>query len=310
MTSATPVYRRPWLTRSRKEGLFFYIFISPWIIGFLVFLAGPIIASAYFSLTSYDAINAPHFLGLQNYNDLLSDDLFWQSLKVTTIYSLVSVPLGIAFALGVAILLNQKIPFLSFFRTIYYLPSLISGVAASVLWLWILNPSFGLLNWGLWRFLHVRGPAWIYSETWVLPAFIIMSLWSVGGSMVLYLGGLQGVPTELYEAASLDGANAVHRFWHITLPSISPVLLFTLITGIIASFQTFTQVSIMTQGGPHYASLFYIYYLWQNAFGGSTIDMGYASAMAWILFVLVMLLTLLALVSSRRWVYYEGAERT
>jgi multiple sugar transport system permease protein len=307
--SAPSVYHRRWLTRSRKEGLFFYIFISPWIVGFLIFLAGPIVASAYFSLTTYDVINPPQFLGLQNYTDLASDDLFWQSLKVTTIYSLVSVPLDLAVALGVAILLNQRIPFVAFFRTIFYLPTVISGVALSVLWLWILNPSFGLLNWALWRFLHIQGPEWIFSETWVLPAFILMSLCGIGGSMVLFLGGLQGVPTALYEAASIDGAHALRRFWHITLPAISPVLLFTMITGTIASFQTFTQVSVMTQGGPHYASLFYIYYLWQNAFGGSTIDMGYASAMAWILFVLVMLLTLAALASSRIWVYYEGGER-
>jgi multiple sugar transport system permease protein len=301
--------RRPWLTRSRNEALHFYITIAPWMIGFLVFLAGPIIASFYFSLTTYDVVNPPSFLGLQNYIDLTSDDLFWQSLKVTTIYSVVSVPLGIAVALGVAILLNQKIPFVAFFRTVYYLPSVISGVAVSLLWLWIFNPSFGLLNWALWVVFHIHGPAWLFSEQWVLPSFIIMSLWGVGGSIVLYLAGLQGVPTELYEAASLDGAGAPRRFWHVTLPMISPVILFTLIIGIINSFQTFTQVSVMTQGGPHYGSLFYIYYLWLNAFGGSAIDMGYASAMAWILFVVVLALSLLALKSSQLWVFYEGGDR-
>jgi multiple sugar transport system permease protein len=300
---------RRFLTRSRKEGLFFFIFISPWILGFLIFLAGPIVASFYFSLTFYDVLDPPQFLGLQNYQDLTSDDLFWQSLKVTTEYSLFSVPLGIAFALGIALLLNLKIPLIAFFRTIYYLPSVISGVAVSVLWLWILNPAFGILNWALSTFLHIRGPQWLYDEQWALPSLVLMSLWSVGGSMILYLAGLQGVPTELYEAASLDGAHAGRRFWHITLPGISPVLLFTLITGIISSFQTFTQASVMTQGGPHYATFFYVYYLWQTAFGGSTIDMGYASAMAWILFVLVFLLTILLLVSSRLWVFYEGADR-
>jgi multiple sugar transport system permease protein len=309
VASAATVPRRPWLTRSRKEGIWFYIFIAPWMVGFLIFMAGPILASAYFSFTTYDIINPPQFLGLQNYSDLLSDDLFWQSIKVTTIYSLFSVPLGIAFALGIAVMLNQKIPFVAFFRTVYYLPSVISGVAVALLWIWLFNPSFGLLNSILWQFFHIRGPGWIYSEQWVLPSLILMSLWTVGGSMVLYLAGLQGVPTELYEAASLDGAGALRRFWHVTLPMISPVILFTLITGIIASFQTFTQAQIMTQGGPHYGSWFYIYNLWYNAFGGGGSDMGYASAIAWILFVLVLALTLLALRSARIWVHYEGEER-
>jgi len=309
VVTATGPRRRRWLTRSRNEALHFYIFIAPWLIGFLVFLAGPIIASAYLSLTSYDVVNPPVFRGFQNYTDLAGDDLFWQSLKVTTIYALVSVPLGVLLALAVAMLLNQKIPFVAFFRTVYYLPSVVSGVAVALLWLWIFNPAFGLLNWALWTFLHIRGPSWVFGEQTVLPSFIIMSLWAVGGSIVLYLAGLQGVPTELYEAASLDGARATRRFWHITLPMISPVILFTLITGIIASFQTFTQVAVMTQGGPHYASLFYIYYLWQNAFGGSSTDMGYASAMAWILLLLILTLTLLALKSSRLWVYYEGGDR-
>ena len=309
MAKVAAAPRRPWLTRSRKEALWFYVFIAPWVAGFLAFLAGPIAVSAYLSLTTYDIIHPPAFLGLQNYSDLFTDDLFWQSLKVTTIYSLFSVPLGIALALGVAVMLNQKIPFVALFRTIYYLPSVISGVAVSLLWLWMFNPSFGLLNSILWQVFHIRGPGWIYSEQWVLPSLILMSLWTVGGSIVLYLAGLQGVPTELYEAASLDGAGAWRRFWHVTLPMISPVILFTLVTGIIASFQTFTQVQIMTQGGPHYGSWFYIYNLWYNAFGSSGADMGYASAIAWILFILVLALTLLALRTSQVWVYYEGAER-
>lgn len=310
MDNVTVAPRRPWLTRSRKEAIWMYVFISPWIVGFLVFLAGPMVASAYLSFTSYDVINPPSFLGFQNYSDLFTDDLFWQSLKVTTIYSLFSVPLGIAVALGVAVMLNQKIPFVAVFRTIYYLPSVISGVAVSLLWLWIFNPSFGLLNSILWQVFHIKGPGWIYSEQWVLPSLILMSLWTVGGSIVLYLAGLQGVPTELYEAASLDGAGAWRRFWHVTLPMISPVILFTLITGLISSFQTFTQAQIMTQGGPHYGSWFYIYNLWYNAFGGGGSDMGYASAIAWILFLLVLALTMLALKTSRVWVHYEGAERT
>ncbi len=289
---------------AKKEELYFYLCISPWIIGFLIFIAGPIFASLFFSFCNYDVVTSPDWVGIQNYKRLFSDPLFWQSLKVTSYYSLVSVPLGIALSLIIAILLNQNIRGLAWFRTIYYMPSVISGVAVSLLWMWIFNPEFGILNFLLWKLFHIQGPAWLMSEEWVIPALIIMSLWGIGGDIVIYLAGLQGIPTELYEAAEIDGANSFNKFLNITIPMMSPVLLFTLIMGIINSFQVFTQAYVMTGGGPHYASLFYVLYIYQNAF--QFFSMGYASALSWILFLIMLALTALIFKSSPLWVYYES----
>ncbi len=289
---------------AKKEELYFYLCISPWIIGFLIFIAGPIFASLFFSFCNYDVVTSPDWVGIQNYKRLFSDPLFWQSLKVTSYYSLVSVPLGIALSLIIAILLNQNIRGLAWFRTIYYMPSVISGVAVSLLWMWIFNPEFGILNFLLWKLFHIQGPAWLMSEEWVIPALIIMSLWGIGGDIVIYLAGLQGIPTELYEAAEIDGANSFNKFLNITIPMMSPVLLFTLIMGIINSFQVFTQAYVMTGGGPHYASLFYVLYIYQNAF--QFFSMGYASALSWILFLIMLVLTALIFKSSPLWVYYES----
>ena len=289
---------------AKKEELYFYLCISPWIIGFLIFIAGPIFCLSIFSFCNYDVVTSPDWVGIQNYKRLFSDPLFWQSLKVTSYYSLVSVPLGIALSLIIAILLNQNIRGLAWFRTIYYMPSVISGVAVSLLWMWIFNPEFGILNFLLWKLFHIQGPAWLMSEEWVIPALIIMSLWGIGGDIVIYLAGLQGIPTELYEAAEIDGANSFNKFLNITIPMMSPVLLFTLIMGIINSFQVFTQAYVMTGGGPHYASLFYVLYIYQNAF--QFFSMGYASALSWILFLIMLALTALIFKSSPLWVYYES----
>ncbi|HON73329.1 MAG TPA: sugar ABC transporter permease [bacterium] len=289
---------------AKKEERYFYLCISPWIAGFLIFTAGPILASLFFSFCNYDVVTPPDWIGVQNYKRLLSDPLFWQSLKVTSYFSLVSVPLGIALSLIIAILLNQNIKGLTWFRTIYYMPSVISGVAVALLWMWIFNPEFGILNFLLWKLFHIHGPAWLMSEEWVIPALIIMSLWGIGGDIVIYLAGLQGIPTELYEAAEIDGANSFNKFLNITIPMMSPVLLFTLIMGIINSFQVFTQAYVMTRGGPHYASLFYVLYIYQNAF--QFFSMGYASALSWILFLIILALTFLIFKSSPLWVYYES----
>jgi len=289
---------------AKKEERYFYLCISPWIAGFLIFTAGPIIASLFFSFCNYDVVTPPDWIGIQNYKRLLSDPLFWQSLKVTSYFSLASVPLGIALSLIIAILLNQNIKGLTWFRTIYYMPSVISGVAVALLWMWIFNPEFGILNFLLWKLFHIQGPAWLMSEEWVIPALIIMSLWGIGGDIVIYLAGLQGIPTELYEAAEIDGANSFNKFLNITIPMMSPVLLFTLIMGIINSFQVFTQAYVMTRGGPHYASLFYVLYIYQNAF--QFFSMGYASALSWILFLIILALTFLIFKSSPLWVYYES----
>ncbi|HHY98587.1 MAG TPA: sugar ABC transporter permease [Firmicutes bacterium] len=292
---------------ARREEAAFYLFISPWLIGFIAFTAGPIVASLFFSFCNYDIVNPPQWIWLGNFAKLLSDPLFWQSLKVTAIYSFFGVPLDMMASLAIALLLNQKVRGLAWFRTIFYMPSVISGVAVSLLWMWIFNPEFGILNYLLWILFRIHGPAWIMSEEWVLPALIIMSLWGIGGGIVIYLAGLQGVPTELYEAAEIDGATPWNKLMRITLPMMSPVILFNLIMGIIGSFQVFTQAYVMTGGGPHYASLFYVLYIYQNAF--QFFSMGYASALAWILFLIILALTLLVFKSSPLWVYYEGTAR-
>ena len=283
-----------------------YAFISLWIIGFAVFTAGALIGSFSISFTEWNIVGTPEFTGLENYQKMIEDEFFWQSLKVTVIY-LFNVPLNLAIGLFLAILLNQKIPLIGFFRTLFYLPSVTAGVAVSLLWLWIFNPKFGVINVLLKNLLGIKGPGWLGSETWALPALIIMSVWGVGGGMLIYLGALQGVPTAFYEAATLDGAGAWQKFRNITIPMITPVLLLNLIMGVIASFQVFTQAFIMTQGGPNYATLFYVLYLYQNAF--QWFNMGYASALAWVLFVVILAFTIVILRTSSSWVYYEGGER-
>ena len=290
---------------ARKEAREGYLYALPWFIGFTVFTAGPIIASFLLSFTNWDLIRPAEWIGFGNYNMLLEDPLFWQSLKVTSIYALFSVPLGILGGLAIAVLMNQKIKGLSVFRTIYYLPAVVSGVAVSLLWSWIFNPDFGVLNYLL-SLIGINGPGWIYDEKWALPSLIIMSLWGVGGGMVIYLAGLQGVPTELYEAAIIDGASSWRRFWSITIPMISPVIFFQLIMGIIGSFQIFTQAYIMTGGGPNNATLFYVLYLYRNAF--QWFKMGYASALAWVLFIVILILTIIQFKLANRWVYYEGGK--
>lgn len=303
---------------ARREALVFYIFISPWLIGFLAFTLYPMLASAYYSLTVYNVVEMK-FIGLQNFQELLRDDKFYWSLWVTAKYTLVSVPLGIAAALAVAVLLNQRVPFLSFWRTIYYLPSIITGVAVAILWQWVLNPEYGVFNYLVFKpitdkILTPLGieppswfpPRWFWSETWVIPAYWIMGLWGIGGSMVVYLAGLQGVPTTLYEAAEIDGATAWQRFWKITIPMISPVILFTLVTNLIGALQMFTQAYVISNGlgGPNNASLLYVLYLFLNGF--RWFRLGYASALAWVLFAIIISLTLLMLRVSRNLVYYES----
>ena len=290
---------------ARREALAFYLFISPWLLGFLAFTLYPMLASAYYSLTVYNVVDMK-FVGIQNFQELIADDLFYRSLWVTAKYTLVGVPLGIIAALTVAVLLNQRVPFLSFWRTIYYLPSVITGVAVALLWKWVLNPQYGLLNYLIFEPLGIEGPRWFWSETWVIPAYWIMGLWGVGGTMVIYLAGLQNVPTALYEAAEIDGASAWQRFFKITIPMISPVILFTLVTNLIYTLQVFTQVYVVSDGmgGPSYASLVYVLYLFLNGF--RWFRLGYASALAWVLFVIIVVLTLLMLKASQRMVYYEA----
>lgn len=298
------------LTLRQRESLWAYLFIIPWIIGFLVFTLGPMAASLYYSFTKFNIIDPPVWRGLSNYINLFKDPLFWQSLKVTIKFAAMALPLNLVIGFMLAVLLNQKIPGVNIWRTLYFLPSVVAGVAVALLWVRIFNTRIGLLNPFLQNVLGIRNPpGWLQDPDWAVPALVIMSLWSVGGSMIIYLAGLQGVPTTLYEAAKIDGANSWQRFWNITIPMMTPVIFYNLVLGLIGAFNYFTEVYVATSGngGPVRSTLFYNLYLYQNAF--RFFEMGYASAMAWVLFILVLIVTLLVFRSSPYWVYYEGELR-
>ncbi len=284
------------------------LFLSPWLIGFLVFTAFPIVASMFLSLTDYPILKSPEFVGLRNYSYMLAGDpLFWQSLKVTTIYTVAIVPLQLVTAYALAILLNQTVKGLSVFRTIFFIPAVTPAVATALMWMWVFHPEIGLANSAL-AAIGVEGPKWLASTEWALPTFILISLWGIGGGMVIYLAGLQSVPTSLYEAAELDGAGAWARFIHVTLPITSPVILFVTVTSMIGSFQVFTAAFVMTDGGPVNSTLFFVLHLYN--YGWRFLQMGYASALAWVLFVIILGLTLMLLRLSGRLIYYEAEERT
>jgi multiple sugar transport system permease protein len=289
------------------ENLQGWLFASPWLLGLLFLFIGPMAWSIYLSLTTYNMASAPQLVGLRNYLDLLSDPLILQSLKVTTVYALVSVPLNLVLGIGLAMLLNQRVRGIAFWRTVYYLPAVISGVGVALLWEWLLNGRFGLLNYLLQICCGIVGPSWLSDERTALWAFVVVHLWTVGGSMLINLAALQSVPTALYEAASIDGANAWHRTRYITVPTISPVIFYNLIMGIIAALQSFTLFFILTKGGPNNSTMTYMLYLYTVAFENTR--MGYGSAMAWLLFAYLGLLTLLVFKSSSKWVYYESPRR-
>lgn len=268
--------------------------------------------SLYLSFTSASLLSPQRWTGLENYEQMLLDDpLFYESLLNTVHYVGFSVPLGIVLALALAVLLHQKVRGIAYFRTMFFLPSVTNMVAISVLWLWIFNPEFGLLN-SVLSWFAIEGPLWLQSEEWSKPALILMSLWGMGGMMIIFLAALQGVPSELYKAAELDGAGSWARFRMITIPMISPALFFNLIIGIIGSFQVFTQAFVMTggaqpgsEGGPNNSTLFFVLYLYKKAF--QEFKMGYASALAWVLFGIVAVLTFLLTRTTKRWIHYEGA---
>ncbi len=304
---------------SGEEARAGYAFISPWIIGTVVFLLGPMLVSLLLAFASWDMISPARWVGVGNFAEMGHDDRFWKSLSVTLIYTIFSVPLGVAGSLALALLLNTKIRGQSVFRTLFYLPAVASAVAASLIWLRLFNPESGLLNYFL-GVLHLNplmgalgltDPTkgyvnWLGSEKTALGSLVVMSLWGIGGGMVIYLAGLQGIPQSYYEAAELDGANVWQKFRNVTLPLLTPTIFFTLIIGFIASFQTFTQGFVMTQGGgPNNATLFYTLYLYQNAF--QFLKMGYASALGWVLFLIILAFTAVQLRMSK-WVHYEGGE--
>lgn len=291
------------LSESKRENFYFYLFILPWLIGFLVFALYPILASLYYSFTDYDIISKPTFIGLDNFKELFEDELFYKSIVVTLKYTLISVPLGLFLSLIFAMLINMKIPARGFFRTAMYFPSMVSGVSMSLLWFWIFNPEVGVFNYIL-SWFGVKGPAWFLDENFAIWALIIMTFWGVGAGMIIFLAGLQGVPSSLLEAARLDGAGRWKTFWNVTFPMISPVFLFQLIMSVIESFQVFTQAYVMTQGGPNYSTRFYVYNVYVSAF--KDFRLGYASAMAWLLLLAILIITVIIMKSSNRFVYYEG----
>ncbi len=280
-------------------------FISPWMIGFCVFTLLPIGLSLYYSFCDFSLLQPPLWRGLENYQTIASDPVFWKSLRVTAYFAAVALPLGMLIALSVAMLLNVKTPGQTIYRTIVFLPSLVPAVASAMLWLWIFNPKLGLINTLLRNVGISYTPGWFGSPDWAMPALILMSFWGIGNTVIIYLAGLQDVPRELYEAAELDGAGVWQKTIHVTLPTISPVIFFNLIMAIIGSMQNFTTPQLVTPGGgPDRSVYFYTMNLYDNAF--VNLYMGKASAMAWVQLLIVLALTGIAFWSSKKWVHYQG----
>lgn len=289
----------------RQEAMTGYLFILPWLIGFIVFFVGPIIASFFLSFTSWNIVGAPEWVGLENYQSIFtSDPRFIQAIKVTLTYSVIYLPLEVICGLALAMLMNQKLRGIGIFRTLFYMPYVVPQVAAALVWVWMLNARYGVVN-TIMGWFGVDGPNWLGSPAYVLPSLVIISLWGVGGSAVIYLAGLQNIPQVYYEAATVDGANAWQKFFKITLPLLSPTIFFQLVLGLIGVFQTFTPAYIAAgeTGGPLQSGLFYMLYVYNRGF--VTLRMGYASALAWIMTLFIMIVTVVVLRSSSYWVHYE-----
>ncbi|MFH1928198.1 MAG: sugar ABC transporter permease [Chloroflexota bacterium] len=290
--------------RARREAWEGYLSISPWVIGFLLLSLGPIVASIYFGFTEWSIVRPAMWVGLRNYVRMFTrDQLFWQALKVTSYFVVLSLPVKLVCGLGLSLLLNLKVPGMNVYRTIFYIPAVISGVAVSLMWMWLLHPDTGIIN-TLLEMIGIKGPAWFWDPDWALPSVALMSIWSVGGSAVIYLAGLQNIPPHLYEAAEIDGAGTWHRFWKITLPLLTPTLFFQLIVGMIGAFKVFTQAFVITEGGPLKATYFYLFYFYEEAF--QNFNMGYASALALVLMAIILIVTIILNYTSSRWVYYES----
>ncbi len=291
--------RSPLLRREAIEG---FLCIAPWLLGFILFTAGPMIASVWLSTTNYEILRPINFTGLANFTKAAHDPLFIKSLWNTAVYTVLYVPLHLFTALLMAMLLNVKARGVGIYRVIYYIPSIMPAVANAFLWMWIFNPNYGLAN----ALLHIFGlppQKWIFDEALAKPSFVIIGLWGLGRAMLVFLAGLQGIDRLLYEAADIDGASSWTKFWHITLPMLTPVIFFNLTIGIIDAFQVFTTAYIATKGGPNNATLFYVLYIYRQ--GWEFAKMGYASALAWVLFIVVLLVTLGQFKLAGRWVYYE-----
>lgn len=287
----------------RREAIDGYLFIMPWIIGFILFVSGPMIGALALSFTSWDLFSDPEWIGLENYRELRDDRRVWISLYNTAFYTFLSVPLNLTVALLAAMLLNTNVKGQPFFRTAFYLPAVMPAVANAVLWYYILNPDAGLANQVLGA-LGLPQSQWLFAPDTAKPTFILMGLWGIGNTMVIFLAGLQGVPQSLYDAALIDGAGPFQRFRVVTFPMLSPVILFNLILGIIGSFQIFTSAYLLTDGGPRNSTLFSVLYLFRLGF--EQFQMGYAAAFSWLIFAVILVFTLIQLALSRRWTYYEG----
>jgi len=297
------------MTRGERHNLFKgLLFTSPWLLGLGLFIAYPVCASVYYSLTDFNIFLSPIFIGVDNYKNLLQDKLFWTTVYNTFFFAIFALPLSLVLSLGIAILLNQPIRMRSSLRTIFFLPSLVPLVALAILWQWIFNGQYGVLNYFLEKIMSPVGlhpPNWMGDPLWTKPALIMTGLWGIGGGMIIYLAALQEVPAHLYEAAEIDGASVMSKFWHVTLPMISPVIYFNLVMGIIGTLQVFAVPFVMFGRGPASSTYFFAMYIYDNAF--RYLKMGYASALAWIMFLMIFLLTLLATRLGRRHIYY-GAE--
>jgi multiple sugar transport system permease protein len=290
--------------RNLRNGL---LFASPFILGFGILYLYPFVMTIKYSLQDFNAIKPPVWIGFENYHRLLfEDERFWKSLWNTLYFTFLSVPLSLALALLLAMLLSMKVRGQAVFRTVFFLPTIVPLVASAVLWMWVLNPEGGLLNGMLRGTFGIEGPGWLASVTWAKPALVIMSLWGIGSAMVIFIAGLAEVPQSLYEVADIDGAGPVRKFWNVTMPMVTPIILFNLIIGLIGSLQYFTQVYVMTKGRgyPDDATLFYALYLYRESF--YYLEMCYGSAMAWIMFLVILAATIAVVVSSKKWVHYHG----
>ncbi|MCM3783190.1 sugar ABC transporter permease [Neobacillus mesonae] len=292
-------------SRLHRDNRYGWLFASPWVIGLIVFFGAPLVSSLYFSFTTYSILQPGEFVGFQNYAGLMKDSVFWTSINNTLYFVVFFVPLSIFFGVALAMLLNMKVRGMVVYRTIFFLPTLVPAVAMAVLWMWLLNPGFGLVN-GILDGFGIQGPAWLGSETWSKPSLILMSLWGIGQSVVIYLAGLNDISGDYYEAAEIDGAGWFSKVKSVTLPLLTPVIFYNLVMGVIGAFQQFTLPYTLTngQGSPADSMKFYVMYLYDNGF--KFFKMGYASAMAWILFIIVMLLTAIIFGTSKKWVHYQG----
>ncbi|WP_340025660.1 sugar ABC transporter permease [Paenibacillus sp. FSL K6-1096] len=293
-----------------RKGMFYgLLFTAPAILGFAIFTLGPMIASLVLSLTNYNVFKEQTaFTGLEHYVRLFSgeDELFYKSLGITFYFVLLRVPSVILISFGIALLLNLNVKGRAIFRTIIYLPSIVPAVASAMIWMWLLNPDLGLINSLLSR-LHLPTSNWLYGESSVIPSVVLTTLWGIGSTVIIFLAGLSGIPRQYYEAIEVDGGGWLHKLSHVTIPMVTPTIFFNTIMTIIGSFQVFNEAYILTQGGPNNQSLFYVFYLWRTGFRDA--EMGYASALAWVLFLIILFFTFIVFRSSKSWVYYEGGDR-